>query len=163
MLKAHHINAIAWGLLYISFFVATIIGGDLPQDKAGPEAANLDTADFPDSCNQELYPASDEFVPLDEQPQMIFQEPPVFPEMAKMSGNKSAEVWVRVLVDRCGHVRKAKIQIPSGNKSGFDEAALKAAWNCRFEPGILDGQPAAAWVTYKVVFRSDIKVSDLEK
>lgn len=158
MLKARYVNAIIGGLLYISLFVVTIIGGDLPQDQTGP-----DTVNNPDSCNQEIYPASDEFVLLDEQPQMVFQEPPVFPEMARMSGNKSAEVWIRVLIDRCGHVRQAKIQIPSGNKSGFDEAALEAAWNCRFEPGILNGHPTAAWVTYKVVFRSDIKVSDLEK
>ena len=113
-----------------------------------------------DTCDQEIFPASDEFVALDKPPEMTFQSVPEFPEMAKMNGTKNAEIWVRVLVDRCGNVRKAEVQISSGNKCGFDESAVKAAYQCKFDPAMVDHQPVAAWVTYKVVFGKELKVSD---
>ena len=112
--------------------------------------------EYPDSCQTELYPASDEFVSLDEEPTISKLYAPSYPPIAEKAGVKKADVWVRVLVDKCGNVKKSIIQIPSGNKSGFDEAAVEAADKCKFNPGILEGEPVACWVTYKFEFRKDL-------
>jgi TonB family protein len=115
---------------------------------------------YPDSCKQEVYPDPNEFILLDTEPEMLTMYSPVFPEMATETGVKKADVWVRILVDKCGNVRETMIQIPSGNKCGFNEAALDAAGKCYFSPGISEGQPVASWVTYKFEFRPDLANKD---
>lgn len=115
---------------------------------------------IPDSCDQQYYPASSEFIPLDSDPQVAEWVKPEFPKIARQTGVKKADVWVRVLVDKCGNVRKAIVQIPSGNKCGFDEEALEAIQKCKFDPALLEDEPIAAWVTYKVEFRQELAAED---
>jgi TonB family protein len=39
----------------------------------------------------------------------------------------------------------------SGTES-LDEAAVEAAYKCKFKPGIQNNRPIKVWVTYKVDF-----------
>ncbi len=73
-----------------------------------------------------------------------------YPAMALRVGLQS-DVTLRIEVDSVGNVTKAEI-IKSGG-SGFDEEALKAVKQSRFEPAQKDGQNVPAEFTYIYRFR----------
>jgi len=104
--------------------------------------------DIPD---EEYLPGIDEFVPAEIQPEMIYEEIPQYPRLARQAGME-AVVWVKALVDKKGNVKNAVVYKSSGSKAGFDEAAVKAAYKCKFKPGIQNGMPVAVWVAYSVEF-----------
>ena len=98
-------------------------------------------------------PAPDEFVPVEIYPEMIFQQAPEYPRLAKQAGITGV-VWVRALVDKEGNVRNSMVHKSSGTAS-LDEAAVAAAYKNKFKPGIQNGRPVNCWVSYKVVFELD--------
>jgi protein TonB len=98
-------------------------------------------------------PSSKEFIPVEEQPVMIYQEKPIYPPDAKAAGI-AGEMWVKAGVDKRGIVRSATVGRSSGNKS-LDDAALAAAWKCKFKPAVQNGKPVGVWVTYMVEFKLD--------
>ena len=68
-----------------------------------------------------------------------------------------ADVRVRALVDKKGKVRAAYIQVDSGNEGfGFEEAALKAAQESKWDPGKRGDQAMPMWVSYNCQFRTAI-------
>lgn len=73
-----------------------------------------------------------------------------YPAMALRAGLQS-DVTLRIEVDPGGNVTKAEI-IKSGG-GGFDEEALKAVKQARFEPAQKDGQNVPAEFTYIYRFR----------
>lgn len=104
-----------------------------------------------DIDDDEFLPAPDEFVPVEIPAEMIYEEIPDYPRLAKQAGME-AVVWVKALVDKEGNVRKAMVLKSSGSRAGFDEAATKAAYKCKFKPAIQNGRPVAVWVSYSVEF-----------
>jgi len=114
----------------------------------GPRAgkSNQNTTEEP---RKEL-PSVDDFVALDKYPEMVYEVRPVYPPLAVNSGVEGV-VWVRALVSEGGDV----LEVVVGKSSGFiyfDEAALKAAQKCKYNPGIQQGTPVSCWVSYKVEF-----------
>lgn len=103
-----------------------------------------------DIGEDEFLPPPDEFVPVEIYPEMIYQEQPEYPRLAKQAGITGV-VWVKALVDKEGNVRDAILGKSSGTAS-LDEAAVKAAFKNKFKPGVQNGHPVAVWVTYKVEF-----------
>jgi protein TonB len=103
-----------------------------------------------DIGEDEFLPPPDEFVPVEIYPEMIFQQTPDYPRLAKQAGITGV-VWVKALVDKDGNVRDAIVGKSSGTAS-LDEAAVQAAFKNKFKPGIQNGRPVAVWVTYKVEF-----------
>lgn len=103
-----------------------------------------------DIGEDEFLPPPDEFVPVEIYPEMIFQQTPDYPRLAKQAGITGV-VWVKALVDKDGNVRDAIVGKTSGTAS-LDEAAVQAAFKNKFKPGIQNGRPVAVWVTYKVEF-----------
>ena len=75
---------------------------------------------------------------------------PTYPPMALRRGMES-DVMMKIIVDSEGHVTKAEI-LKSGG-AGFDDEALKAVRQSRFEPAQLDGQAVAAEFTFIYRFR----------
>ncbi|HEX9455604.1 MAG TPA: energy transducer TonB [Candidatus Binatia bacterium] len=75
---------------------------------------------------------------------------PTYPPMALRMGMES-DVMMKIIVDSEGHVTKAEI-LKSGG-AGFDDEALKAVKQSRFEPGQVDGQAVAAEFTFIYRFR----------
>lgn len=73
-----------------------------------------------------------------------------YPPMALRAGVES-DVTLKIEVDAQGNVTKAEI-IKSGG-GGFDEEALKAVRQSRFEPAQRHGQNVAAEFTYIYRFR----------
>lgn len=101
--------------------------------------------------DDDFFPASDEFVAVEEIPAAIFIPEPDFPEMARKAGITGV-VWIRVLVDKEGNVRDAIIEKESGSNAGFEEAAKKAAMGGKWTPAMQNNQPVPCWVSYKVEF-----------
>jgi len=61
-----------------------------------------------------------------------------------------AEVILGLDVDEAGKVTKAEVLTPAGE--GFDEAALEAARQFEFEPGVYQGKPVPVRITYRYRF-----------
>ena len=97
------------------------------------------------------YPEMNEFVHHEIAPQMIYEEMPVYPRLARKAGME-ASVWIKALVDKDGNVVRAVVFKSSGSPAGFDEAAVAAAYRCKFKPAVQNGFPIPVWVTYKVEF-----------
>lgn len=95
-------------------------------------------------------PNPDEFIPVEIMPEIIHQTEPEYPPRAKQAGI-SGIVWLKALIDKTGSVRSVMVVKTSGTSS-LDDAAVKAAYNNKFKPGIQNGQPIYVWVTYKVNF-----------
>ncbi len=126
------------------------------------ELADINTPDVKDIATEgsnvvvdikedEYLPPPDEFTPVEIYPEMIYQETPEYPRLAKQAGLEGT-VWVKALVDKEGNVRDAQVAKSCGTQS-LDEAAVKAAFKNKFKPGIQNGRPVACWVTYKVDFK----------
>lgn len=101
---------------------------------------------------EEYIPAPDEFVAVEEQPVVIQQVNPKYPEIARKAGIEGT-VWVRVLVDRSGNVKDAIIAKESGANAGFEEAALEAAKQAKWKPAMQNKQPVTIWVAYPIKFQ----------
>jgi TonB family protein len=104
-----------------------------------------------DIKEDEYLPPPDEFVAVEVQPEMIYQEKPEYPRIAKQAG-LTGLVWVKALVDKEGNVRQAMVGKTSGTQA-LDEAAVAAAYKNKFKPAIQNGRPVAIWVTYKMEFK----------
>lgn len=93
-----------------------------------------------------------ENVPVDSQPRIIKEFFPEYP-MKALQNKVEGKVIVAVLVDTAGKVVQAKIAKSSGTDVGFEEAALRAAYNNIYRPGFQNGKPVPLWIYYPVHFR----------
>ncbi len=75
--------------------------------------------------------------------------PAVYPPDAEAAGRQGT-VLMELVVDADGKVVDAKVVASAG--ANFDEAALAAARQFRFEPGRADGKPVPVRVTYRYQF-----------
>lgn len=121
--------------------------GEEPGD--ADENGTDGTAGFRGTYGYE-WPASDSFVALEIQPEMLTKNQVKYPDLARRIGLEGS-LWLQVLIDEKGTVVKAEVLITSEIVL-FDEAALEAAWENKFSPGIQNGRPVAVWVKYKVDF-----------
>jgi TonB family protein len=101
--------------------------------------------------SMEKLPAADEFVPLTTMPELIEQPQPEYPEEAKKNEIEGV-VYVKALVLSTGVVHEVRVQKSSGNDL-LDKSAIVAGYKSRFKPGMIDNDPVACWVTYKVEFK----------
>ena len=97
-------------------------------------------------------PSQDEFVAVQEQPAIIKQVKPEYPEMARQAGVEGT-VLIAALIDKEGKVREVRVAKESGANAGFEEAAKKAAWENVYKPAIQNNKPVAIWIYYPVHFR----------
>lgn len=77
---------------------------------------------------------------------------PTFPESALSEGLTEGGVTLKVLVGVDGKVQKAEVVESAGH--GFDEAAEEAALGYVFEPAMVSGQAAAAYVLVRIDFQA---------
>ena len=92
---------------------------------------------------EDVLPAPDDFVPVEEQPVIVEWKTPEYPRMAREAGIEGI-VTVRALVGKDGKVRDAILG--KGVHPLLDEAALAAAKECIFKPAIQNKNPVAVWV-----------------
>jgi protein TonB len=129
----------------------TIASRDELEQIQAPDIQASDEQKIVVDINEDEYlPAADEFVAVEVYPEMIYQERPEYPRLAKSAG-LTGTVWVKVLVDKDGTVRQAMVGKSSGTQA-LDEAAVAVAPKNKFKPGIQNGRPVACWATYRVDF-----------
>jgi len=61
-------------------------------------------------------------------------------------------VMVQAYVDKNGEVKKAQAVKTNRPNMGFEEAAVKAAYKCKYRPAIQNGNPVGVWIGYRVEF-----------
>jgi len=95
-------------------------------------------------------PMADEFVAYDTAPKLIKLVKPKYPDIARKAGIEGM-VILKILVDVDGKVIDVRVLKSLGNV-GCDEAAVKAAKQCLFEPALQRDKPVKVWVSYQVRF-----------
>lgn len=85
----------------------------------------------------------------DVQPRVISREPPVYPRAMKVTGLRG-EVLLEFVVDKTGAVKD--VVVAKTNNPGFNEAALAALMQWKFEPGRKAGEPVNARMQQPFVF-----------
>lgn len=91
-----------------------------------------------------------EFYAVEIKPQLVKWVEPKYPELARKAGIEG-RVFVKVLVDTLGNVVSAEV-VRSTNPV-FDEAALKAARQCKFKPGYQRDRPVRVWMVIPFHFK----------
>jgi len=81
---------------------------------------------------------------VDEMPRQMNQVTVQYPQDALDAGIEGT-VHVKMLLSREGIVESAEVSVSSGSPS-LDEAALEAAKQCRFRPGLVNGKPVRMWL-----------------
>ena len=86
-------------------------------------------------------------------PKLVYFESPEYPESARKA-RAQGTVKVLVLVDEKGLVVKARVEEGVEGHPELDEAALKASYKCKFEPGnTAEGEPTKAWMKIPYEFK----------
>ncbi len=107
-----------------------------------------------DIPEEDYMPSPDEFVPVEEMPQQTFEKIPDYPRLAQ-EGGFTGYVIVQAYVDKNGEVKKAQSAKCNRPNMGFEEAAVKAAYKCKYRPAIQNGSPVGLWISYRVNFTLD--------
>ena len=99
-----------------------------------------------------LLPSLDTFIPYETAPVQIDFVKPIYPDLAMRAGIEG-KVWLRALVDRDGKVREVRVEKSTNPNAGFEEAAIKSAWQTVWRPAIANGLPIAVPITSAVDFK----------
>jgi len=111
---------------------------------SGGDSLSIDAGDF-----EGVDPGMDEFIAVEVQPAPIKRVDPVYPDLARKAGVEG-KVFVKVLVDREGKVKKAIIMT---GPEIFHEVTIAAAMQWVFKPAIQRDKPIAVWVALPFQFR----------
>ena len=105
----------------------------------------MNTLPPPEPEDETLY----QFYEVSEKPEIIKQVKPVYPEMAQKA-NISGTVTVTVLIGKTGDVEDVKVF-----KDVFmlTDAAVQAAWKCKFKPARQRDKYVKVWMNVPFVFR----------
>ena len=125
-------------------------GEDVPENVEIESTELDDVIDVPPPLPPEE-PPSHEFWWAEEMPELIQYAEPYYPEIAQKAGLE-CDVILSILVDETGHPAKVKVTKSCGN-TGFNEAAVEAAWKCKFTPGKQNDKPVKVWVAIPFRFR----------
>lgn len=87
--------------------------------------------------------------PVIEPPRLVDFVPAEYPPEA-FEKQLEADVVLTITIDAEGFVTSVAVKGPAGH--GFDEAATDAAWEFRFEPATVDGEPVESEIEYRYRF-----------
>jgi len=100
------------------------------------------------------HPSPAEFQNISKMPVAIETHHPEYPESARQAGIEG-KVWLRSLISTDGSVLKCCV-VRSSGRDDFDRAAVEAAQENRYNPGLdEDGNPMEVWIMFRVVFVLD--------
>jgi protein TonB len=133
-----------YGLILMAFLILAIIGCtgiDSPSESG--YITSIDSI-----------PSPDDFVAVEELPVMTYEETPRYPRKAYARGIEGT-VIIQAFVDKTGTVLRAQAIRCDRPGWGFEEAAVRAAYKCRYKPAMQNGRPIGLWISYKVSFVID--------
>jgi protein TonB len=84
-------------------------------------------------------------------PKLVKKARVEYPEDLRKRGIEG-RVYLRVLVDTTGRVGDVQVLRSSGYPE-MDSAAIRAAWQYKFEPAMEDGRKVRAWVNIPFLFK----------
>ncbi len=84
-------------------------------------------------------------------PDYSFNEKPIYPRIARIKGYEGT-VYLKILVDKYGYVRKVDLKKSSGYNI-LDRSAIKAAEGWKFKPAMKDGKPVSMTIIVPVIFK----------
>ena len=90
------------------------------------------------------------FVAIESQPEVIYREPAVYPEIAKKTGLQG-RVTVEVTIDTQGKPIQAKVV--KSDSDVFNNAAIEAVMKYSFKPAMMSTGPVTAKIMIPIVFR----------
>lgn len=90
-----------------------------------------------------------QFFQVSEKPELIYQVPPEYPEIARKAG-LMGRVFLKFMVNTDGTV--SNVMVLRG-KQIFHQAAIDAVQQFKFKPAQNEGKPVAVWMTQPVNFR----------
>jgi TonB family protein len=103
-----------------------------------------------DISAEDVSPAPDEFVAVDEEPVRLRIDNPVYPDVALAAGIEGTVV-VRVLVGKNGKVKDVIVlEGPEALRQAADECARTSVW----KPAVVDNKPIEVWVMMPVTFKT---------
>jgi protein TonB len=94
----------------------------------------------------------DQKVEVDEYPQPVHQEMPVYPESAKKE-KREGTVWVSVLVAIDGSVKETKVMSSENASPDLEKSAVDAAKKWTFKPATKEKKPVEFRATIPFRFR----------
>lgn len=100
----------------------------------------------------ETVPSPNEFVAVDELPELLKQTPPKYPEAARSAGLEG-KVALKILVNTTGKVDSIYVMNPKPEMAEFENSALTAAKLWEFKPATVNGKPTRIWVAQIVRFK----------
>jgi TonB family protein len=101
--------------------------------------------------NRSLADTSDDIVDVDEQPVVMKQVQPKYPEAAQKA-KLEGTVRLKLLVNKLGTVDTVIVKQPTPTMAELEKAAVEAARQWVFKPATKDGKPMAVWVTFPTTF-----------
>ena len=116
-----------------------------------PRSASTDPLPAPGSMTGDVVPGIHEYVYVERVPEAVKQVKPVYSDIARSAGIEG-KVMVRVLVGKDGHVLDARVE-EKFSVPMLNDAALTAARQWVFTPGLANQQPVMCWVTIPFNFR----------
>ena len=88
---------------------------------------------------------------LDQRPRAVFQRAPVYPSNMRRSG-RAGTVYVLFIVDEQGRVKQPKVS--DSTDAAFEQAALDAVKQWRFEPGTRQGEKVQFKIRIPITFNA---------
>ena len=93
-----------------------------------------------------------QFYEVSEQPQLVAYVQPEYPEMARKAGIEG-RVIVQVIVDENGNVVPGSAKIVMSTNEIFNQAAIAAAYKCKFKPGKMGDRTVRVYVQIPFTFK----------
>lgn len=84
-------------------------------------------------------------------PEVVHEVKPAY-TAAAMQEKIQGSVWMRAVVGANGDVTDVQVTRSLDAEFGLDQEAMKACWQWKFKPGVMDGQPVAVRVTIEMTF-----------
>jgi protein TonB len=143
------VNAMPYKIFLFTLIVSTLGlvscgGGEKAPDQTPGQVTS------PTVTDQE--PDIDQAIEVDEYPTPLTTVNPVYPEAARKSGLEGT-VWVKVLVDKKGHVVKTAVTKPADATASLEQAAVEAVKQWTFKPATVKTEPVSIWVTIPFKFK----------
>ena len=126
-------------------------GDNNTAQTTSPKVTNNEVTYNPKSGTGE--PDIDSVLNLDEPPKPTKTVTPSYPEDALNHGIEGV-VWVKVLIDKKGAVKRAVVIKRTGTES-FEDASVKAAQQWEFKPAVAGKETVDTWVVIPFSFKLD--------
>jgi protein TonB len=122
-----------------------------PQPSAAPQGAQDVAPEPAASGNGDAIPDPNAYVYVEKLPEPIKQVKPEYSDMQKQA-NAEGLVIVKALIGKDGHVMDVQLD-PSKQNPLLNDAALAAARQWVFSPGMTNNQPVICWVSIPFHFK----------